>query len=391
MNSNLKNLFRLDVVFNILGVYLNIMINYYFWQTSKSLETVMLYNLFYSVFGFSSYVLGSYLLFKSVKRIYFTSAGSAVVLSVILFFADSLPYYLMMALVAFFASLVVAVFYSGTNYLISCYTETKQETRVYFNRIALYNNFIFILVPIINGLLIECFGFQISFVFLGVVSVIYLVFVFKLKDNHLAYERNFFSFMKAESKTTYFSKSVFKFIFIGGMGCQMIVTLQPTVMSAVSQNSIELSLMNTVVVFVLILSYLLVKKHSKKKNTVWYNIFLVLFVAANVGLFLPTTLNNYIYLILLSMGMYMFKYIFNVYPFEELDGLGTVKKQMLLLKREWYLFVGRMIMLTVAYLLIEDVGDLNWIFLNGLVLFICGVVWFIIRKIEKERDLKFKG
>lgn len=351
----------------------------------------MLYNLLYSIFGFSSYVLGSFLLFKSVKRIYLTSAVSAVILSFILFFANSFPYYVMMTLVAFFASLVVAVFYSGTNYLISCYTEEKGETRVYFNKIALYNNFIFISVPIINGFLINYFGFQVSFIFLGVVSLVYLVFVFKLKDDNLTYKGNFKTFLRDESKQVQFSKSIFKFIFIGGMGCQMIVTLQPSVMSAVSQNSIELSLMNTVVVFVLILSYILVRKYSTKKNSVWYNLFLMLFLAANIGLFLPTSLNNYIYLILLSMGMYMFKYIFNVYPFEELDGLNAVKKQMLLLKRELYLFIGRMVMLSVAYILIEDVGDMNWILLNLFVLAICFSVWFIIRRIERERDYNFIG
>lgn len=384
MNDNLKKLFRLDVVFNILAVYLNIIINFYFWESSKSLQVVMFYNLLYSIFGFGCYVLGSYLLFKSIKAIYYISAVSAISLSLILYNSDFFEFTYLLVLVAFFSSLVVAVFYSATNYLLSSYTENKEETRIYFNKIGIFNNFIFILVPVINGILISIYSFKVSFVFLGVASVIYLLAVISIKGSKLEYTGNFASFIKRETKKQKFSKPVFQYIVFGGLAFQLIAILQPVVMSVVSKNSVELSILNAVIVVMLVGCFIVIKRYSKVRGSIWYMFYIIFFVIANVSLFLPFAASEFVYLFFLAIGIYLFKFVFNVYPFEELNGVEPTKKQMLLLKREFYLFVGRLIMLVLAVVMLKEIGDPAWIFLNSIIFTISIGVYFIVLKIEKK-------
>jgi predicted neutral ceramidase superfamily lipid hydrolase len=116
MNSDLKKLFLLQMVFLCITGYSTVFISYYFWENSTTLGPLNAFNGLSYFLSCFAYTIGTYYLFKNKLKIsYYLSAISAIILFIVLLLSSHLGHTTLLVLSATSFGCVFGFFYSSSN------------------------------------------------------------------------------------------------------------------------------------------------------------------------------------------------------------------------------------------------------------------------------------
>jgi hypothetical protein len=192
MNSDLKKLFLLQMVFLCITGYSTVFISYYFWENSTTLGPLNAFNGLSYFLSCFAYTIGTYYLFKNKLKIsYYLSAISAIILFIVLLLSSHLGHTTLLVLSATSFGCVFGFFYSSSNYALSVLS-TRSELDIFNSRIGYVKNILMIVLPLINSFLFYYFSFTVSFVFMLLISIFYFVAVTKLPSIEAVFKSNFF-------------------------------------------------------------------------------------------------------------------------------------------------------------------------------------------------------
>jgi hypothetical protein len=164
MNSDLKKLFLLQMVFLCITGYSTVFISYYFWENSTTLGPLNAFNGLSYFLSCFAYTIGTYYLFKNKLKIsYYLSAISAIILFIVLLLSSHLGHTTLLVLSATSFGCVFGFFYSSSNYALSVLS-TRSELDIFNSRIGYVKNILMIVLPLINSFLFYYFSFTVSFV-----------------------------------------------------------------------------------------------------------------------------------------------------------------------------------------------------------------------------------
>lgn len=380
MNERLISLSRIEYIFSIFYVYLDIMINYFLWSTTNDLSNIILYNLLRFFFSLLFYFFSSWISFKNIKYNYLISSISSLFLFIILLNSALFSTYILIILISIFTSLLLGSFYSGTNYLVTKWIKNSNETKKYFSIISLVGNLNTLLVPTIHGLIIYFFDFYASFIFMIFVSLFFVYFVLKLDKEKMDYKGTYLDFIKTEKEKYKYPKNLIVFIFLFSVVHGFISLTQGMVIVTESKNALELVFLSFIMATSLITIHLTLRKIKINSN---YQLLFFLLGSQILAIFFLSNGQISFSIALFSISYYLARYFQNIYPMEYARNAEGEGRQILLLKREVVLASGRTLIFFLTFLFLKELNSFSWYFINSIIILIIFFLFFKSKKIEK--------
>lgn len=385
MNHKLKQIFYLEVLFQTIFIYINLFINYYFWKNDQTLESLLLFNLLFAVFGFVGYSFGTlFLAFGKPKFSYFISSFASIFLFLSLFLNEYLSFFFLLFLASLFSGIVVGSFYSSTNHFLNTLS-TEKDLKTYNAQIGYMMNLLAIFLPLAHSALIYFVGFGYSFAFMILISCLYIYFSTKITA--LA-SGNLQIFHYRDIKEAKYDHKMTLFLIITMIVSQLLVFLQPLLLFTLSKNELYISYLNLANVLLATLGLLFLFK-IKSLNIKKQLIICTFFVMFSLLIFLLSE-NETLYffsMILIVLSQLFYRYIIITIPFIHIKNVNERTKLILLWKREWWLLLGRAILLIVLYFGVKDIKSTFLSYIVLTCIFLSTISFFLVKKDQEKKRL----
>ena len=383
MNSDLKKLFLLQSVFLCITGYSTIFISYYFWENSTTLGPLIAFNGLSYFLSCFAYIIGTYYLFKNkLKTSYYLSAVSAIILFIVLLLSSHISHIALLVLTATSFGCVFGFFYSSSNYALSVLS-SRSELNIFNSRIGYVKNILMIVLPLINSFLIYYFSFTVSFCFMLLISIFYLVAVTKLPSIEAEFKSNFVH----DYKTIKVSKQMVPFGIITAGVLECMACLQVIIMVSLSKNALYVSYLNLLNIAILTIGIIFISKLKQlkmEKQFVIYTLISMAFIL--LAGFAQITPLYFVTMLGLVISIYVYGYTMDNTFFRYLNGMEKEVQIVILLKREFLITLGRSIMYLVLYLFVQSIQSPYLPYLAIGVMLVLVYSLFKFRRFDHENE-----
>ena len=358
-----------NIIFNFIGIFVNL----YIWEKEKSIFDVTWFNLILFCVWSLSFAVGAKLLTKySTKLLIRIIAGCGTITFLLLSFLHLDNRLLWIAIIAIPIGVMWGFYAIAQNISLTALGK-GEDFDAYFSYSTLIGQAVSILNPIFFAIVIKFFGYTGSFLLMFMFVAILLFVSFFIPNITIANEREplFAKFRISQV----FSYSTLRWIVPSCLAAGIFLQFQGLFALlftfSVSENKLIIALLNVGYACSTIVAMILYRKLKTSNGTSLTIGMIFISVGFLITLF-PTAPVLVISNLLTTVGMFYFASIWNARQFQIIAKHNAIEQVRILIWREWFLNIARIIMLLLI-LTVRDFHGMSFILLMSLAL-VCALV-----------------
>jgi len=169
LSSELRKLLTMNVVAQVIYIYIGIFINLYIWEGGKKISDVVVFNMSLYVGWSIGFTLGAHLMTRySIRLVFAVSAIAGLVVFTSLSFLHLDNRIVWIVLIGAFVGLTFGSFYAAHNLSISLSGQVK-DLGSYYSYVNIFQQISSVTVPITSALIIQWFGYPGSFLMMLII------------------------------------------------------------------------------------------------------------------------------------------------------------------------------------------------------------------------------
>ncbi|WP_442602222.1 MFS transporter [Paenibacillus sp. KN14-4R] len=390
LSKELRSLLLMGVVSNIVIIYIGIFVNLYIWEQGNHIFDVTWFNLVLFVAWGIAYGMASQLLFgRTIRLLYGLSACSGAIAFVLLSLLQLDNQMLWIACIAIPVGLMQGFFSAGQNISLSTLGKGTDFGN-YMAISAITGNILNMTVPLLSALVIKWMGYSGSFVVMFFFVALMLLFSTKLPQVSLIpYMASKGSFWKEMRIRKVFNISGAKWFILSCLAAGFILQFQGLFALlftfSVTENKTEIALLNMMYTLFALVALVLYKKLKFMSNR-WLTVAVALLTSGMLLMLVQDPVTRICANVITTMGMFYFITVWSGDQIKAVSSLGVVQQSRMLVWREWFLCLTRIIMLILA-LGIKDFSSMMFIGLAMLTIACLLTVSFFQTKFGASRKM----
>lgn len=180
LSSEVRNLVIFNTIMSVIFNFSNIFVNLYLWGRNHNTMSVILFNLATSVVLFFAYLFGSHYLYRfSVRFVMILACGFSMLSFALLYLYDDGSKVLVVVIIGAAVGVTQGLYWSANNAAIYFFLKSEQYPS-YFSFSTVLSQLVTVCVPLVSSGVIYWFTFRGSFIIMGCLVVIALLFVLRL-------------------------------------------------------------------------------------------------------------------------------------------------------------------------------------------------------------------
>ncbi|MCR8642684.1 MFS transporter [Paenibacillus sp. N1-5-1-14] len=388
--KELRSLLLMGVVSNIVIIYIGIFVNLYIWEQGNSIFDVTWFNLILFVAWGVAYALGSQLLFgRTIRTLYGLSATMGAIAFLVLSLLKLDNQMLWIVCIAVPVGLMQGFFSAGQNISLSTLGKGTDFAN-YMAISAITGNILNMTVPLLSALVIKWMGYSGSFICMFVFVGLMLLFSTKLPQVSLiSYAASKGSFWQEMRIGKVFNIPGARWFILSCLAAGFILQFQGLFALlftfSVTEDKTEIALLNMMYTFFALVALFLFKKLKFMENR-WLTAAVLLLTSGMLLMLVPYPVTRICANVITTMGMFYFVTVWSGDQIKAVSSLGVVQQSRVLVWREWFLCITRIIMLILA-LGIKDFSSMMFIFLAMLTITCLLTVSFFQTKFGASRKM----
>ncbi len=376
LSSDLRKLLIMNIVAQVIYIYIGIFINLYIWEDGKKISDIALFNMSLFIGWSIGFTLGAHLMTRySIRLVFALSAIAGLVVFTTLSFLHLDNRIVWIVLIGAFVGLTFGSFYAAHNLSISLSGQVK-DLGSYYSYVNVFQQIASVTVPIASALIIQWFGYPGSFLMMLIIVTVMLALsklVPNLSLTHVVKEEG--EWYKGMAYGNLFRNRSDKWLNIAFFAVGVFIQFQNLFVLLftfhVTENKLLIALLNTAYTLSSFAALYLYRRVRLSENT-WI---LLGMSCMSIGFLISIAYISPLLVvsnILSTIGMFYFNINWMIKVFRSVNHLSLMGKLRVLLWRECIVCLSRCCMLTVLFFLNDIRGAMfaGIVFLTILCLFI---------------------